>query len=250
MAAFPAAVATGAVAVAALALVAAACPAAASAGSSVGSGMGQAASSMGTAMSAAAALAAAFAALGSQGAAACAMLVAALAASRQSTSQLGAAASSAFSSFRQSAQSAASSAVSAVATACARMRSEVASCHMTLPRISVGALPHFSMSGSFNAQTGSVPSVSVSWYANGAVFGPNSPRVIGIGDNRRYDEAALPLSPQVLGGIGEGVAATMGDGDAVLAWLERRLGPTISRYAPTTTLSERESRRRAREALA
>ena len=46
------------------------------------------------------------------------------------------------------------------------------------------ALPHFSMSGSFNAQTGSVPSVSVQWYRNaaeqGALFA--SPRLIGVGD--------------------------------------------------------------------
>ena len=31
-------------------------------------------------------------------------------------------------------------------------------------------VPHFSMSGSFDAQTGSVPTVSVSWYAKGGIF--------------------------------------------------------------------------------
>lgn len=31
-------------------------------------------------------------------------------------------------------------------------------------------VPHFSMSGSFNAQTGAVPTVSVSWYAKGGIF--------------------------------------------------------------------------------
>lgn len=246
----PAVAASGAGAAASLALVSAACPGAAAAGSSVGTGMGGAASAMGTAAAAALVLVARLVALGAAGVAAGALVLAAMTASSTSVNQLGTVASSSFSTFRTSAQSAAQAAVSAVATACARMRSEVSSCRMTLPRISVGALPHFSMSGSFNAQTGSVPSVSVSWYANGAVFGPNSPRFIGIGDNRRYDEAALPLSPQVLGGIGEGVAANMGEQDAVLAWLERRLGPTISRYAPTTTLTEREARRRTREALA
>ena len=46
------------------------------------------------------------------------------------------------------------------------------------------ALPHFSMSGSFNAQTGSVPSVSVQWYRDAATQGARfaSPRLIGVGD--------------------------------------------------------------------
>lgn len=46
------------------------------------------------------------------------------------------------------------------------------------------ALPHFSMSGSFNAQTGSVPSVSVQWYRDAALQGARfaSPRLIGVGD--------------------------------------------------------------------
>lgn len=110
---------------------------------------------------------------------------------------------------------------------------------LTLPRIDVGPLPHFSMSGKFDAQTGSVPSVNVNWYAGGAVFGPNSPRVIGIGDNRRYDEAAIPLSPKVLGGIGRGVAQTMdvgggSDGAAVIAWLDRNLPTIIRKYTPVT----------------
>lgn len=46
------------------------------------------------------------------------------------------------------------------------------------------ALPHFSMSGSFNAETGQVPSVSVSWYKKaaeeGALFA--NPAIIGVGD--------------------------------------------------------------------
>jgi hypothetical protein len=40
------------------------------------------------------------------------------------------------------------------------------------------------MSGSFNAQTGSVPSVSVQWYRDAAIQGARfaSPRLIGVGD--------------------------------------------------------------------
>lgn len=45
-------------------------------------------------------------------------------------------------------------------------------------------LPHFSMSGSFNAEKGEVPEVTVKWYAqaakSGAIF--TSPALIGVGD--------------------------------------------------------------------
>ena len=59
---------------------------------------------------------------------------------------------------------------------------------LSLPRTHI-AVPHFSMSGSFNAKSGSVPSVSVSWYQTGAVF--DSPSIIGVGENGR--EAVMPL---------------------------------------------------------
>lgn len=42
------------------------------------------------------------------------------------------------------------------------------------------ALPHFSMSGEFNAQTKAVPHVNVSWYKMGGVF--SSPSIVGVGD--------------------------------------------------------------------
>lgn len=46
------------------------------------------------------------------------------------------------------------------------------------------AVPHFSMSGSFNAETGSVPSISTSWYAKAAEYGAlfSTPQIIGVGD--------------------------------------------------------------------
>lgn len=45
-------------------------------------------------------------------------------------------------------------------------------------------LPHFSMSGSFDAQSGRVPSVNVSWYRDAATQGArfSSPTIIGVGD--------------------------------------------------------------------
>ena len=46
-------------------------------------------------------------------------------------------------------------------------------------------LPHFSMSGSFNAQRGTVPQVRVQWYAKAAEQGAlfSSPQLIGVGDS-------------------------------------------------------------------
>jgi phage-related minor tail protein len=46
------------------------------------------------------------------------------------------------------------------------------------------AVPHFSMSGSFNAKTKSVPSVSTRWYAKAAELGARFtfPQIIGVGD--------------------------------------------------------------------
>lgn len=53
----------------------------------------------------------------------------------------------------------------------------------------------------------SIPIPHVDWYAQGAWFRPNNPTVLaGFGDNRRYDEVALPLSPSNLAAIGAGIA--------------------------------------------
>lgn len=48
-------------------------------------------------------------------------------------------------------------------------------------------LPHFSMSGSFDARTRRVPSVGVNWYANAATQGARftAPQIIGVGDARQ-----------------------------------------------------------------
>lgn len=46
------------------------------------------------------------------------------------------------------------------------------------------ALPHFSMSGTFDAQSQTVPTVSVSWYKKAAEYGAlfSEPTIIGVGD--------------------------------------------------------------------
>lgn len=155
------------------------------------------------------------------------------------------AAKSSFSDFANSARNAASTASNAIMGACRQMSAEVGSLRLTLPRISVGALPHFSMSGSFDAQTGSVPSVHVNWYKTGGVF--SSPSVVGVGEAGR--EAVVPLKPSVLRGIGEGIEVERGgDGESVIAWLDRNLPAIIQRYTPVTL--ERDLDRHIRTVMA
>ena len=154
-----------------------------------------------------------------------------------------------FNSFVNSARNAGNQAMSAIRTCVSNIQSSVNGMRLTIPRINVGALPHFHMNGKFDPQSGSVPSVSVSWYAKGGLFGANSPHLIGVGDNRRYDEAVLPLSPKVLGGIGAGIDVDNG-GDgylAVLQWLDQNLPYIIENYTPTMT--DRDFKRKVRAAV-
>lgn len=58
--------------------------------------------------------------------------------------------------------------------------------------IEVGPLPHFSFNGTFDPKTGNVPVLNVDWYAEGAIFKPNSPGLIGVGD-AKVPEVAAPL---------------------------------------------------------
>ena len=61
-------------------------------------------------------------------------------------------------------------------------------------------LPHFSMSGSFNAETGSVPSVDVQWFKTGAIFSkPTIFPQLGMGVGEAGAEALVPLTrPNIL----------------------------------------------------
>jgi phage-related protein len=81
--------------------------------------------------------------------------------------------------------------------------------NISFPKIK---MPHFKASGKFSLDPPSVPKLSVDWYAKGGLFPANSPRLVGLGDNKSYQEAALPLSPKVLGMIGNKIADTMPQG--------------------------------------
>lgn len=115
-------------------------------------------------------------------------------------------ASDAFHELGPSAEDAGREASKAIADACDDMRREVSGLKLRLPRIEVGPLPHFSLRGSFNPQTGSVPSVSVSWYAKGGVFDGAS--VIGVGE--RGPEAVVPLTGRRMEPFAQAIADAMG----------------------------------------
>lgn len=87
-----------------------------------------------------------------------------------------------------------SEASSAAAAAGASIRSSLNIPDKTV-RVNVSpgyvSLPHFSISGSFDLKSMSVPTVGVSWYAKGGIF--TQPSVIGVGEGRE-PEGVFPLS--------------------------------------------------------
>lgn len=93
----------------------------------------------------------------------------------------------------------------ALTNALIAMSREVANCQLRLPDIQVGRIPHFSVRGAFNIATGSVPTIAVDWYARGAVFAPNAPGIIGVGDAREPEilAPASQLADYIDGGHGD-----------------------------------------------
>lgn len=95
---------------------------------------------------------------------------------------------------------------------------------LRIPKISLPPLPRFSLTGSFSLKPPSVPKLSVSWNALGGIF--SRPTIFdtaaglqGVGE--AGPEAILPLTRDVLGGIGQGIASTMGySEDLIVAKLD------------------------------
>lgn len=133
----------------------------------------------------------------------------ALDASMQSVS---ATASTAFSTIASTATASFSAASDAAQRACASIRTSIASLpKSTTVRVNVAAgsvkLPHFSMSGSFNAQTGSVPTVGVRWFKPGAIF---KKPVFGMGEAGA--EVSMPLYGRYMRPFAAALAGEMDSG--------------------------------------
>ncbi len=110
------------------------------------------------------------------------------------------------------------------------------------------SLPHFSVSGGeapwgFMGK-GSLPSVSVDWYAKGGLF--DAPSIIGVGEAGR--EAVLPIDKikPYFHEAAEDIPQDNGS-ELIIAWLEENLGATINEYAPSST--PREFARMVKQAI-
>ena len=99
----------------------------------------------------------------------------------------------AFKNFASGVSSAMGSARAAVSSACSSMRSTVAGLNLTLPRMH-GSVPVFATSGSYNAKTGSTPTVYVSGYRYFASGGFTSGPVAIAGE--AGTEAVISFDPR------------------------------------------------------
>lgn len=138
-------------------------------------------------------------------------------ASMQSVS---ATASTAFSTIASTATASFSTASAAAQKACASIRTSIASLpKSTTVRINVDAgsvkLPHFSMSGSFNAQTGSVPTVDVRWFKTGAIF---TKPVFGMGEAGA--EVSMPLYGRYMRPFAAALAGEMPQSGGTVNYVE------------------------------
>ena len=90
---------------------------------------------------------------------------------------------------------------------------------LKLPKIEMPKLPKFKMEGKFSFKPPSVPKLGVSWNAKGGVF--NKPTIFntsnaglqGVGE--AGSEAIIPLKPDVLAGIGKGIAEQMNQNEMI-----------------------------------
>lgn len=140
-----------------------------------------------------------------------------LEASMQSVS---ATASTAFSTIASTATASFSAASAAAQRACASIRTSIASLpKSTTVRVNVDAgsvkLPHFSMQGSFDPKTGSVPSVDVRWFKPGAIF---TKPVFGMGEAGA--EVAMPLYGKYMRPFASAIASEMDGGGGTVNYVD------------------------------
>lgn len=156
--------------------------------------------------------------------------------------------SNAFSAVKTAMTTPIESAKTAISSAISSISSIVSGVKLSLPHF---PLPHFHVSGGSApwgiGGAGSPPSFGVDWYARGGFFSEPTVFLPGVGE--RGTELAWPSYEPYFSKYAQGIADAMpGQGqEAVVAWLDRNLGPVI--HANVDHLSRRDFNRMAREAV-
>lgn len=100
-----------------------------------------------------------------------------------------------------------------VNTAVSKIKGFFSGLNLKIPPIKMPKLPHFKLTGKFSLDPPSVPKLGIEWYAKGGVM--TNPTVFGMNGSdlmvggEAGAEAILPLTANVLAGIGKGIAAQM-----------------------------------------
>lgn len=138
----------------------------------------------------------------------------------------------AFNNYQKAATSAMTAAKNAVTQNLETMKKAFASTKFEFGAIKV---PHFSMSGAFDAESGSVPEISVEWYAKAAERGAlfTSPQLIGVGDASQPE--MLVGERTLYDNIAQAVSES-GGGDVYVYIGEQQLDAIIQRSQKRTTL--------------
>ena len=142
-------------------------------------------------------------------------------------------AGTAFTVYQQKATTAMTAAKNAVTQNLEQMKQAFASTKFEFGQVK---LPHFTMSGTFDAESGSVPTVSVDWYAQAAEKGAlfSSPQLIGVGD---ASQPELLIGEQMLyDSIAQAVSENGAGGDVYVYIGGEQLDAVIQRSLKRTTL--------------
>jgi len=123
---------------------------------------------------------------------------------------------------------------------------------LKIPDIKMPKLPKFKLDGEFSLNPPSVPKLSVSWNALGGVF--NKPTILqsraglqGVGE--AGPEAIIPLKPEVLAGIGKGIAEQMGSGGPSTIVVQSVLDGRVIAESVTNFVSQNQRNNAAMSAI-